>query len=244
MTFVAPASLTDQEYTLTAASVSFTFDEFTVTPSPTCTIDYTFDMSDSAIGGPVVAFDASTRTFTFDYVADLNPLVNTFALFKDYTVTVTGTTGLVTPTSVSSSFNLRLKNPCHDPLFVSIDTILLPVDLEYILFDFSVTVPYAFSHTPFEVITVPFQHSYCGGLAYIATFEGAPIDTISSLMTFDTGTNTFEIYSEDYALLGPTDITVDAHLTGYPSIVTAGPETTQLLIIDPCIDFFTFTVPA
>ena len=124
MTFVAPASLTDQEYTLTAASVSFTFNEFTVAPSPTCTIDYTFDMSDSATGGPVVAFDAPTRTFTFDYVADLNPLVNTFALFKDYTVTVTGTTGLVTPTSFSSSFNLRLKNPCRDPLFVSIDTVL------------------------------------------------------------------------------------------------------------------------
>ena len=42
----------------------------------------------------------------------MDPLVDRLALFKDYTVTVTGTTGLVTSTSISQTFNLRVKNPC------------------------------------------------------------------------------------------------------------------------------------
>ena len=42
----------------------------------------------------------------------MDPLVDRLALFKDYTVTVIGTAGLVTSTSVSQTFNLRVKNPC------------------------------------------------------------------------------------------------------------------------------------
>ena len=44
----------------------------------------------------VSVFDSDSRTFTFEYTPDLDPLVDGLALFKDYTVTVTGTTGLVT----------------------------------------------------------------------------------------------------------------------------------------------------
>ena len=60
----------------------------------------------------VSVFDSDSRTFTFEYTPDLDPLVDRLALFKDYTVTVTGTTGLVTSTSISQTFNLRVKNPC------------------------------------------------------------------------------------------------------------------------------------
>lgn len=225
---MAPATLLNQEYTLTASSVPYTFAEFTVAPASECIITYTHIVSENATGDLVVTFDASTKTFTFEYLPNLAPLVDPLALFKDYTITVTGTAGDVTPQSVSSTFNLRVKNPCYDPLFVSIDSVPLPVGLEYIIFDYSVAAPYSFSHTPFQVTTLPVQHSLCGGLTYEATFETAPINTVSTLVTFDSATNTFSLYSEDYALLGLRDITVGAYLTNYPSIVTAAPEATQI----------------
>ena len=92
-----------QEYTLTEASVSFTFDVFPISPA-ICEVIYTYVVSESA-GDPVVSvFDGATQTFTFDYTADLDPLVNPLAEFKVYTVTVTGTAGLVIPESVSQTF--------------------------------------------------------------------------------------------------------------------------------------------
>ena len=60
----------------------------------------------------VSVFDSDSRTFIFEYIADLDPLVDRLALSKDYTVTVTGTAGLVTSTSISQTFNLRVTNPC------------------------------------------------------------------------------------------------------------------------------------
>ena len=62
-------------------------------------------------------------------------------------------------------------------------------------------------------------------------------------MTFDDAVNTFEIYSEDYALLGLRDITVEAQLTNYAPITTLAPEFTEILLIDPCIDYLTLSVP-
>ena len=62
-------------------------------------------------------------------------------------------------------------------------------------------------------------------------------------MSYDGATNTFSIYSEDYALLGVREITVEAHLTDYSSIMTAVPLTTQITVIDPCLDPFTFLAP-
>ena len=127
-------------------------------------------MSESA-GDPVVSvFDGATQTFTFDYTADLDPLVNPLAEFKVYTVTVTGTAGLVIPESVSQTFELRVMNPCFDPLFVTIDTIPLPTGTEYTLYAQSLLAPFAFTHTAFTVTTFPFQHTLCGALTYEATF--------------------------------------------------------------------------
>ena len=91
--------------------MDFLFDVFPVDP-PICDITYTYSLAE-ATGEPVVSvFDSDSRTFTFEYTPDLDPLVDRLALFKDYTVTVTGTTGLVTSTSISTTFNLRVTNPC------------------------------------------------------------------------------------------------------------------------------------
>ena len=86
--------LEDQEYTLTGSSVDYIFDAFQVDPT-ICDITYTYSLVD-ATGDPVVSvFDSTSRTFTFEYLPDLAPIVDRLALFKDYTVTVTGTAGLV-----------------------------------------------------------------------------------------------------------------------------------------------------
>lgn len=62
-------------------------------------------------------------------------------------------------------------------------------------------------------------------------------------MTYDAGMNTFAIYSEDYSLLGLRDISVDAFLTNYVIIVAPAPVLGTILIVDPCVDDFTFSVP-
>ena len=146
LTFVTSTQV-DQEYTLTDLSSDYTFDAFAVDP-PVCDIVYTYSISDTA-GESVVAFDDALRTFTFDHTANLDPLVDPFSAFKDFTVIVRGTTGDVTPVTVDTSFNLKVLNPCFDPAFVWIDTVPLPTSEEYILFDYEPVAPYAFSHTPF-----------------------------------------------------------------------------------------------
>lgn len=83
----------------------------------------------------------------------------------------------------------------------------------------------------------------CGALTYKASFASELIDESTGPMLYDAGTNTFAIYSEDYALLGLQDITVEAHLASYEQIATPAPLSTQILIIDPCVDDFDFSVP-
>ena len=74
-----PSVLVDQEYTLTGTSVDYIFDVFLVDP-PICDITYTYSLAE-ATGEPVVSvFDSDTRTFTFEYTPDLDPLVDRLAL--------------------------------------------------------------------------------------------------------------------------------------------------------------------
>ena len=101
---------------------------------------------------------------------------------------------------------------------------------------------YTFTHTPFDIVTLPFQHTMCGGLTYEATFNGSPIDTTTKAtlaMAYDTATQIFDIYSEDFGLLGTRTITVMAYLTTYPVTQTATPDAaTTIEIINPCLDPF------
>ena len=116
--------------------------------------------------------------------------------FTDFTVEMTGTSGYLYPVTDVTSFNLRLKNPCIDPIFVSIQTAPVPAQ-QYILYDLAPT-GLQWVHDPFTLVTVPFQHDYCGDFTYEATFMNNPIDGTTAPMEHDTGTMTYTIYSEYY----------------------------------------------
>ena len=68
---------------------------------------------------------------------------------------MTGTSGFVTPRIVDATFNLRVKNPCYDPSYVSITTKYTYIygPLKYTLYDGSLAFPIQImSHSPFEVV--------------------------------------------------------------------------------------------
>lgn len=97
-TFSASA-LADQEYFLTDAFLDYIFAPFSVDPAY-CAITYTHSVSDPTQGDTVVTFNDVSRTFTFDHTAGLTPLVDPLLTLKDFTVTVSGTAGLITPVTV------------------------------------------------------------------------------------------------------------------------------------------------
>ena len=100
------------------------------------------------------------------------------------------------------------------------------------------------SHSPYLVTTTPIVHTLCGSVTYAATFKGAVADlTTLPPVAYNASINTFKIYSEDLALIGTHTVTVSAKLTTYPVIVTAAPISTQIQIIDPCIDPHTISAP-
>ena len=157
---------------------------------------------------------------------------------------MTGTIGSTTPLANSVTFNLVIKNPCIDPDYVKILPVALPTGTEYILHDFEPTAKFEFTHSPFTVDTKPLVgHSLCGPLSYEATFRGSPIDASSEPMSYTGTSNTFAIYSEDDNLIGLQPITMVASFTQY-SQINAGPAiTTDILIIDPCVDPFDLVNP-
>ena len=112
-TTFSPSVLVDQDYTISDAEKSFIFDPFVVDPA-FCAIDYTYTIAD--VSGDVVisSFTSATREFRFEYSIDLAPSLNTdpSILFNDYQITITGTTGTLTPSSVSQTYNLKVRNPC------------------------------------------------------------------------------------------------------------------------------------
>ena len=116
----------------------------------------------------------------------------------------------------------------------------LPTGLEYILHDFKAAGGYTFVHEAFDIQILPFSHTLCGGLTYTATFNGAAIDTSTKPpMAYDTATRTFDIYSEDTALIGSRTITVAAYITNYTVTASPTPDaSTTIEIIDPCLDPF------
>jgi len=78
----------------------------------------------------------------------------------------------------------------------------------------------------------------------VATFRGSVADsTTLPPVAYDSSTNTFQIYSEDLSLIGTHTIKVSAKLTTYPVIIVASPLSTQIKIIDPCIDPQTISAP-
>ena len=83
--------------------------------------------------------------------------------------------------------------------------------------------------------------SLCGAITYDAYFESTEIDGASSPMDYDVAGRTFGIYSEDLNLIGPREITVQAKLLDYPTVVSSI-EIGSIEIIDPCLDPFSLTI--
>ena len=75
-------------------------------------------------------------------------------------------------------------------------------------------------------MTTPLSHLMCGEVDYEVFFEGQSIDSASSPVSFDTSTRTFEIYSEDFNLVGLRTIEVKGFLRDYPVLTSAIPNLT------------------
>ena len=88
----------------------------------------------------------------------------------------------------------------------------------------------------------------CGGLTYTAIFNGSLISTTTKTtlgMAYDTSLLTFDIYSENFALLGDRTFSVTAYLTNYPVTVSSKPDASQTIkIINPCLNPFSLTATA
>ena len=90
---------------------------YTANPS-WCAIIYTYSI-DIAAGDDALLFDPILRKFTFE---QLDNLLISGSTSTDYVITVRGTAGNDTPVFGEQTFNLKVKNPCIDPAFVSIQT--------------------------------------------------------------------------------------------------------------------------
>ena len=229
---------------MTDTQLTYQVPPFTIDPA-FCDIVYTYTVKDGN-GDDFAAcsncFDPATQLFTFHYDADLGVSGPDFI---DYTVEVTGTAGVKTPTAAVATFNFQVKNPCIDPAYVTIETKPL-VAQNYILYDPDPPATGAqWTHDAFVLNTVPVAHSLCGGFTYEATFMGAAVGLVTAPMSFDTATRTYTFYSEDYGLIGIQPYTLEAHLTDYPVTATvAQAEASTITIIDPCLAPDSVVAPA
>ena len=204
------STLAVQEYTITDDPKTYQVDAYTSDPA-WCEITYTYSV-DAVAGGSAVTFnaDATLRTFTFDYSADL---LLCGPVSTDYTVTVTGEIGITTKQSASETFTLTLENPCINSNFV---TFAKPgiTPQQYELYEHD-PPGFQFNHDPVTIVTQPISHTLCGLISYTSTFMTAGIDGILPMdniaqdpVGYDPANLQFTVYSEDFNLLGLRDLTV------------------------------------
>lgn len=167
-------------------------------------------MSDQAVQ-PVIAFDATIRSFTFFYIDSLVPSGQ--AESSSYTITLTGTVSGNPLQSASSEFTLVISNPCIDPTFVSVKSTPVP-EMYYKLFN----ADFSFQHSEFEVETLPVEHELCGPLVYKATFMDLEIDGTSAPVSYSSELRTFKMYSESMDLIGRHKVTLSACLRDFPEV--------------------------
>ena len=92
---------------------------------------------------------------------------------------------------------LKLKNPCIDSDYVTIQTNLLAAK-NYALHETTL----AWTHDAFVINTAPITHTLCGELSYEATFMNNPIDLDTNPMSYDSASRTYTFYTEDESLRG------------------------------------------
>jgi len=67
-------------------------------------------------------------------------------------------------------------------------------------------------------------------------FEDNLLSVNSNPMAYNTLTRQFEIYSEDLSLLGFRNITAEAYLKDYPTLVSLEPHLSTMIEIEhPCL---------
>ena len=93
---VTGSVLTDQEYTITETALVYAVPVYTSDPV-WCDITYSYTITDTS-GDAVLTFDPLTQTFTFEEPTDVSL---SGIDFIDYTITVTGEAGNITPTADS-----------------------------------------------------------------------------------------------------------------------------------------------
>ena len=209
------------------SAVKYLVPLFTVDPS-WCSITYSHTVT-AVEGDSAVTFDALTPEFTFFYNTDTSI---SGPDFKDYTVSVIGTSGIVTPIGQTSSFNLRLRNPCIDPTYVTIISSPNLTYQTYVLFDLEPN-GLLWTESPFTIDPDPLAATLCGNLSLTATFNGGVITSTSTPLSFDETTNQFALYSEDFTLLGTQVYSLQASLINYPSVESVE-VLSNIRIDDPC----------
>ena len=81
-----------------------------------------------------------------------------------------------------SRFNLRIKNPCIDPFFVTIQTIsFLSERHTYVIHDEELE----WQFEEFSVATYPIEHDLCGDLSYRVIYGQENLTPISKPFGFD-----------------------------------------------------------
>ena len=138
----------------------------------------------------------------------------------------------MTEVSSNANFNLRIKNPCIDPAYVTIFELLDLPSQAYILQDMKPD-GLIWTHIPFTLSPDPIATSLCGPLTYTATFNGFEINESSVPLRYDSTMNQFGIFSNDFNMLGDHVYTLKASLEQYPDIEST--EVSGLIQIqDPC----------
>ena len=106
----------------------------------------------------------------------------------------------------------------------------------YIIYDYDPSPNgFKFTHDPYTVTTSPFAHSLCGNIHYNAYLEGQLLTASSSPMSYDTLNREFEIYSQNFNLIGYHTLEIQAYFEDYPVMTSVLPnEETEIFMEDPC----------
>ena len=107
---------------------------------------------------------------------------------------------------------MTFANPCINPDYVYIEAPTL-VDYDYFIYAAAEVLD---AHEPFELVTVPVEHSLCGGLTFVAKFDGNPVT--GAVLTYDESARQFTLQSDDENLFKVVrTYSVEAELTLYPA---------------------------
>ena len=89
------------------------------------------------------------------------------------------------------------------------------------------------------------MHSLCGAIDYEVLFDGSQINETSMPLNYNAiAPRTFELYEEDFSLLGLHTIAVRGYLREYTSVSSALPNLeTTIEFIDPCLSPFGLSDP-